>query len=344
MGTLKSGAPFLGLCGYSGSGKTTILEKLAARLVEKGLSVGYLKHDAHKLKVDKEGKDTQRLFDSGVGVLTATSHDESFSRIKSGNLDHSIFAQCDIVLVEGYKNAPWDKLWVHPHSGEKDKVPALDKVVEEIAKEGSLVHNDAKGLENFVASWLNKKVSKKPMYGGLLVGGQSRRMGTPKTRLPLGESTYAEKQRALLNDKCDHVYILGNAPLPESLSDAERISDPPDINGPIAGLISAHRFAPEADWLIAAVDLPNVDSDYLNRLLERRVPGFRIVAAQNPEKGKPEPLCALYSSQLLHRINSSFNGELSVNAVLERLGINGNSALYDEEKLKNVNRPEDLHE
>jgi molybdopterin-guanine dinucleotide biosynthesis protein MobB len=126
---------FLGFCGYSGSGKTTLLEKLTAILTDDGLSVGYFKHDAHKFVMDKKGKDSDRLFNAGVQALAITSPEQSAARFKSPDLDgdsERLFAECDIVLVEGYKNALWDKLWVHPYGGGSDEMPELDNLVGEI--------------------------------------------------------------------------------------------------------------------------------------------------------------------------------------------------------------------
>ena len=59
--------------GYHNSGKTTLVEKVASRLIELGYKVGYLKHDpkGHAI-TDKEGSDTHRLFNllPKVGILS----------------------------------------------------------------------------------------------------------------------------------------------------------------------------------------------------------------------------------------------------------------------------------
>ncbi|MBR3003634.1 MAG: molybdopterin-guanine dinucleotide biosynthesis protein MobB, partial [Lachnospiraceae bacterium] len=41
--------------GYSGSGKTTFIEKLIKELKVRGRSVAVIKHDAHEFDIDKEG-------------------------------------------------------------------------------------------------------------------------------------------------------------------------------------------------------------------------------------------------------------------------------------------------
>ncbi|MFQ5432903.1 MAG: molybdopterin-guanine dinucleotide biosynthesis protein B [Nitrospinota bacterium] len=336
---------FLGFCGYSGSGKTTLMEKLAALLTDKGLSVGYFKHDAHKFDIDRKGKDSDRLFHAGVKTLAITSPDESAARFKSADLDgmgESLFAECDIVLVEGYKNAQWDKLWVHPYDGSSDELPELDNLVGQLGGGSKLKHDDITSIASFVNGWLEKKTVQKPLYGGLLIGGKSVRMGSPKSLLEIDSETFAEKQYRILQNKCDEVYLLGTGRLPESLRDAPRLADPHGIEGPIAGLITAGRFAPSADWLVLAVDMPNVKESHIEKLLTGRKPGFRCVMAQNPDSGKTDPLCALYSSQLLHITDARRQGELSITKLLARLGEKGAEGLLDATALKNVNRPEEL--
>ena len=48
--------PFLCFAGYSGVGKTTLLEGLIKRFKTEDIQVGYYKHDAHRFTMDKEGK------------------------------------------------------------------------------------------------------------------------------------------------------------------------------------------------------------------------------------------------------------------------------------------------
>lgn len=346
MGHLLT-VPVLGFCGHSGSGKTTIIENVVPRLVKKGLAVGFLKHDAHRLAIDHEGKDTDRIFKSGVSAIAAVSDEELFTRIRvspGGGVEDALeaLAHCDIVLAEGYKNAPWEKIWVHPHSGAREAVPPLDKLIYEIGGAASLQHRDIDVLIEIVSYWLVRQFAVKPLYGGLLVGGKSARMGTPKAMLPAEEGlTLSEKLYGLLEKRTQRVYLLGTGPLPESLCGVERIADHPGSAGPLAGLLSAHGFAPWADWLILPVDMPGMTDAYLARLASMREPAARFIGAQDAA-GAVEPLGALYSSQLLHRITLSSGDERSINRILSGLGVKGRPELYDAAVLRNVNTKEDL--
>ena len=47
--------PVLGFAAYSGTGKTTLIEKLVVSLKAHGLRIAVVKHDAHRIDIDKEG-------------------------------------------------------------------------------------------------------------------------------------------------------------------------------------------------------------------------------------------------------------------------------------------------
>ncbi len=113
--------------GWSGSGKTTLVEKLVPRLARGGRRVGYLKTDAHGFQMDREGKDTARLFDAGAPVVGIIGPDELAVRRRS-TLDYGLetlladsFGDCDLVLVEGGKHGTLPMIEVV--HGERPAVP-----------------------------------------------------------------------------------------------------------------------------------------------------------------------------------------------------------------------------
>ncbi len=99
--------------GYHNSGKTTLIERIAKALTERGYKVGYIKHDPKGHAVtDKEGSDTFRLkkilnrvaLSSPEGVvLWSKERDDPIYLAKI------FFEGFDVVLVEGYKNHPYLK-------------------------------------------------------------------------------------------------------------------------------------------------------------------------------------------------------------------------------------------
>ena len=117
--------PFFGLAGWSGSGKTTLCTKLIENFTKIGIKVGTLKHAHHKFELDKPGKDSFNLRQAGARPMIISSK-ERFALIQENDGDEEkslfqmleIFAkepinQCDVIIVEGYKNEPIPKIEVY---------------------------------------------------------------------------------------------------------------------------------------------------------------------------------------------------------------------------------------
>ncbi len=100
--------PILGFAGFSGSGKTTLIEKLIPVLREKGLRLAVIKHDGHRIDLDRPGKDSARFSAAGAEMVVLTSKEKtavieqrSLSLKESLRFVHDV----DLILVEGYKSA-----------------------------------------------------------------------------------------------------------------------------------------------------------------------------------------------------------------------------------------------
>ena len=65
--------PMIGFAAYSGTGKTTLLEKVIVNLKARGLRLGVLKHDAHDFDIDHEGKDSWRFQKAGADITLIAS-------------------------------------------------------------------------------------------------------------------------------------------------------------------------------------------------------------------------------------------------------------------------------
>ncbi|MEJ2699694.1 MAG: molybdopterin-guanine dinucleotide biosynthesis protein B [Desulfuromonadales bacterium] len=103
----------------SGTGKTTLLEKVIAELKSRGYRVGAIKHDAHRFEIDKPGKDSYRLTAAGADATLITSP-EKLALIKrpeaSPPLEELIqryLDDMDLVLTEGFKKSGLPKIEVH---------------------------------------------------------------------------------------------------------------------------------------------------------------------------------------------------------------------------------------
>ncbi|MBO5994430.1 MAG: molybdopterin-guanine dinucleotide biosynthesis protein B [Firmicutes bacterium] len=89
----------IGISGWSGAGKTTLIERLIPVLHEKGIRTAVIKHDVHGIDEDDRGKDSARFRDAGARQCVlcgpeGPSFDEALEAIED----------VDLVLVEGFKD------------------------------------------------------------------------------------------------------------------------------------------------------------------------------------------------------------------------------------------------
>jgi len=103
----------------SGTGKTTLLEKVIAELKSRGYRVGVIKHDAHRFDIDHPGKDSHRLTQAGADTMLISSP-EKLAVIKKHaasppieELIATYFGDVDLVLTEGFKKSGLPKIEVH---------------------------------------------------------------------------------------------------------------------------------------------------------------------------------------------------------------------------------------
>jgi molybdopterin-guanine dinucleotide biosynthesis protein MobB len=111
--------PVVSFVAKSGTGKTTLVEKLIRELKSRGYKVGALKHDAHRFEIDREGKDSWRFTQAGADTTVITSP-EKMAMIRRYRVEPAIeetlaacFADVDIVLTEGFKRSSLPKIEIH---------------------------------------------------------------------------------------------------------------------------------------------------------------------------------------------------------------------------------------
>ncbi|MET0280671.1 MAG: NTP transferase domain-containing protein [Steroidobacteraceae bacterium] len=143
-----------------------------------------------------------------------------------------------------------------------------------------------------------------PLYGLVLAGGRSTRMGRDKAAIEFGGRTQLERAYGLLEHLTARSFVSVR---PDQATDPLRkrfaqIIDLPGVEGPAAGIRAAQLEHPEAAWLIVACDLPLLDAATLQHLIARRDPSRVATAYRSSHDGLPEPLCAIYepaAAQLL---------------------------------------------
>lgn len=103
----------------SGTGKTTLLEKVIAVLKGRGYRIGVVKHDAHRFDIDHPGKDSYRLTAAGADTMLISSP-EKLAVVKQHaepptieELIATYFGDVDLILTEGFKKSGLPKIEVH---------------------------------------------------------------------------------------------------------------------------------------------------------------------------------------------------------------------------------------
>jgi molybdopterin-guanine dinucleotide biosynthesis protein MobB len=113
--------PVVSIVAKSGTGKTTLFEKLISEMKRRGYKVGAVKHDAHSFNIDREGKASWRLTQAGADTMLITSPDKlamvkQYQADQEPTLAETVASYCDdvdIVLTEGFKRSTMPKIEVH---------------------------------------------------------------------------------------------------------------------------------------------------------------------------------------------------------------------------------------
>lgn len=98
--------PVISFIGWSGSGKTTFIEKLIPVLRSRGLKVAVLKHDGHEFQMDREGKDTWRFGKAGAEYVAIANPRHSAELINAPASFHQLCQRAegfaDLIIAEGW--------------------------------------------------------------------------------------------------------------------------------------------------------------------------------------------------------------------------------------------------
>jgi molybdenum cofactor guanylyltransferase len=183
-----------------------------------------------------------------------------------------------------------------------------------------------------------------PVYGLVLAGGRSTRMGQDKAALTYGgDRPQLERAMSLLQPLVARAYISVRA---EQANDPLRarfaqILDQHINMGPIAGLLSAQEQHPQAAWLVLACDLPLLDESTLKHLLQARDPRRVATAYRSSHDGLPEPLCAIYEP----RSRAPLGAHLASGKLCPRKFLSSNDTLLLDQPnpraLDNINTPQE---
>lgn len=165
----------------------------------------------------------------------------------------------------------------------------------------------------------------RPLTGVLLVGGASRRFGSPKALASFRGESLAARGRRLLGEACEEVLVVGKRQLAAALP-FPVLDDGAESHAPVFGLLAGLRHARHDVVVALPVDVPLVTPAALRTLGE---------AGAVPSAGVPLP--GAYPVDLLAVLEQRVRaGELSLRGV--------NPALLDlpERLLLDVDTPDEL--
>ena len=170
----------LGICGWSGSGKTDLVCRLIKVFTKKNLSVSTLKHTHHNIIIDKKGKDSFNHSKSGAKEVLVGGG-SNWTLIHRGNenqnygieyLINKFSKDTDILLIEGFKNSKIPKLEVFNNKLKKPLIHKknsstiaiiYEKINEEILKTKLPIFsfNKTKEISNFIINYFEIKKNEK---------------------------------------------------------------------------------------------------------------------------------------------------------------------------------------
>jgi molybdopterin-guanine dinucleotide biosynthesis adapter protein len=135
----------IGLAGWSGAGKTTLITKVIPVLVGRGLKVATIKHAHHAFDLDRPGKDSWLHREAGASeVVVASSRRWALVHELRDEPELSLIdllaklSPADLVLIEGFKRHAHPKLEVFRAAIGKPLLQPNDDCIVAIATDAPL--------------------------------------------------------------------------------------------------------------------------------------------------------------------------------------------------------------
>ncbi|MCL5244608.1 NTP transferase domain-containing protein [Cellulophaga sp. 20_2_10] len=140
------------------------------------------------------------------------------------------------------------------------------------------------------------------LYGLVLAGGKSTRMGTDKGAITYHNIPQRDYLYNLLGEVCNSTfYSIREDQKKEFSKEVNVIVDENKFRGPYNGLLSAYNHNPNVAWLVVACDLPLLDKAALQQLIAERDNTKLATAFATSDSELPEPLCAIWEPEALQQ-------------------------------------------
>jgi len=240
----------------------------------------------------------------------------------------------------------------------KKETKFFDFLVEKYPKIKNLICYTVDEIENIslhIENLIKEKIA--PIKGLILVGGKSTRMGFDKSILDYHGKPQKQFAAGLLeNNNLETFYSVRDFSISlemiskdenVTLSAVERsqnLKEIPDafLNlGPFGGICSAFQKDPNSAWLVLATDVPFVNDEIIQLLLQNRNPSKVATAIKGKNKDFPEPLITIYEpkaySILLQYLAQGYScpRKMLINSDVEIIEV-------DDDFIRNINTQEEF--
>jgi molybdopterin-guanine dinucleotide biosynthesis protein B len=135
----------IGVAGWSGAGKTTLISRVIPHLRAQGLRVSVIKHAHHEFDVDVPGKDSWVHRQSGAEeVLVSSANRWALMHELRGAAEPSLpellrkMSPVDLLIVEGFKSEPYRKIEVYRKDNGKPPLFPDDPAIACIATDAEI--------------------------------------------------------------------------------------------------------------------------------------------------------------------------------------------------------------
>lgn len=333
-----------------------IIDKLIgdiAEILPPELSIGVINAD-HK-KGRKTGKIDVKVIDkiSYTNISTSPTNPELSYR--------KVLENTDLVLINGNHFNGSKQIVLITEEKKESLSKKLDRLTDIkmilLQRSSDDIHDflmdlikDKKDLEIFRMDQVAKicqsivnniEATTPPLYGLILSGGKSQRMGEDKGAIQYHDKPQREFEANLIQDFCFRTFISCRENQDELVETSfPKIYDSFINLGPYGGILSAFREHPNSAWLTLACDLPYLDKKTLKQLVINRNSSKLATCFYNPVTSFPEPLITIWEPRaypvLLEYLSLGYScpRKVLINSDIEII------ELADPIHLTNVNDPE----
>ena len=195
--------------------------------------------------------------------------------------------------------------------------------------------NQVDEISAHIKNLIEEKIA--PVKGLVLTGGRSTRMGRDKSVLNYHGKPQKEHTKELLENAGMQTFYS----VQTSSDNENEIADTFLHLGPFGGICSAFQKDPNVAWFVLATDVPFVDKNIIELLLQKRNPSKIATAIKGKGKQFVEPLITIYEPKAYPKLLAYLaQGYSCPRKVL----INSEVAIVEvaDDLIRNINTPEEF--